>query len=75
MSYYETVEDISENEEVEEESEVEEEIVPKRRKQKKWKVSWFYEDGRDRELQFDDLRIFDFTHMTMVVYLFSLGSQ
>jgi len=37
MSYYETVEDISENEEVEEESEVEEEIVPKRRKQKKWK--------------------------------------
>ena len=39
MSYYETVEDISENEEVEEESEVEEEIVPKRRKQKKWKVS------------------------------------
>ncbi len=40
MSYYETVEDIeSEGEEVEEESEVEEEIVPKRRKQKKWKVS------------------------------------
>lgn len=39
MSYYETVEDIeSEGEEVEEESEVEEEIVvPKRRKQKKWK--------------------------------------
>ena len=42
MSYYETVEDIeeSEGEEVDEESEVEEEvIVPKRRKQKKWKVS------------------------------------
>ena len=38
MSYYETVEDISGDEEVEEESEVEEEVVPKRRKQKKWKV-------------------------------------
>jgi len=39
MSYYETVEDIeeSEGEEVDEESEVEEEIVPKRRKHKKWK--------------------------------------
>merc|ERR1719375_1405996 len=37
MSYYETVEDISGDEEVEEESEVEEEVVPKRRKQKKWK--------------------------------------
>ena len=40
MSYYETVEDIeeSEGEEVDEEESVEEEIVPKRRKQKKWKV-------------------------------------
>jgi len=40
MSYYETVEDVEESdgEEVDEESEVEEEvIVPKRRKQKKWK--------------------------------------
>merc|ERR1719375_1528617 len=37
MSYYETVEDISGDEEVEEESEEEEEVVPKRRKQKKWK--------------------------------------
>jgi hypothetical protein len=38
MSYYETVEDIEESEGEEVESEVEEEIVvPKRRKQKKWK--------------------------------------
>lgn len=59
MSYYETVEDIeeSEGEEVEEESEVEEEVVPKRRKQKKWKVSRFdREGGWDREIEFDDFR-------------------
>lgn len=55
MSYYETVEDIeSEGEEIEEES-VEEEIVPKRRKQKKWKVRRIYREGSwCRQSGFDD---------------------
>ena len=52
MSYYETVEDIES--EVEEES-VEEEVVPKRRKQKKWKVRRICREGSwCRESGFDD---------------------
>lgn len=71
MSYYETVEDIeeSEGEEVEEESDVEEEVVPKRRKQKKWKVRTFDRvkaSGIANE-KWTKIDEFDFTDMTMVV--------
>lgn len=46
MSYYETVEDevVSEGEEESEEEEEPVVVVPKRRKQKKWKVSYIFED-------------------------------
>ncbi len=74
MSYYETVEDIESEEEVEEEDEIEE-IVPKRRKQKKWKVRRIYcEAAGVVNLDLMTTRIFDFTNTTMAITILYTGS-
>ena len=70
MSYYETVEDISGDEEVEEESEVEEEVVPKRRKQKKWKVRFVLQlrtRCRNLDIRNNPRNSFDYGDFSIVI--------
>ena len=72
MSYYETVEDIS-GDEVEEESEVEEEVVPKRRKQKKWKVRFVLQlrtRCRNLDIRNNPRNSFDYGDFSIVIRIY-----